>query len=261
MHLLAHITDCIIEHGPVYAFWLYAFERMNGILGSFPTSNHNISVQLMRKFITMQQVTLDQWPEELKSDFATLLDTEHGSLSETMQDSIKQNIKPLPPITEKALPDEEIAKIKSLMLTVYGGKNIQIARLCKSTAAVSFNESIKLAAKNSRYSHCSKVFIDSSLIEINFFIKCIIFVTDQSTNKCTRRTHWLANCTSYLEHPCQLWYGKPTEVWSNSLSSFDVNYFLISSITNRIVYVNAEVNFGRFMGTDNVLIVVPIPFD
>ena len=86
-------------------------------------------------------------------------------------------------------------------------------------------------------------------------------LVEQPTNKCTRHTHWLANCTSYLEHPCQLWYGKPTEVWSNSLSSFDVNYFLISSITNRIVYVNAEVNFGRFMGTDNVLIVVPIPFD
>lgn len=35
MHLVAHITDCIRDHGPVYSFWLYSFERMNGILGSF----------------------------------------------------------------------------------------------------------------------------------------------------------------------------------------------------------------------------------
>ena len=26
MHLLGHITDCMNYHGPVYAFWLYAFE-------------------------------------------------------------------------------------------------------------------------------------------------------------------------------------------------------------------------------------------
>ena len=53
-------------------------------------------------------------------------------------------------------------------------------------------------------------------------------LVEQPTNKCTRHTHWLANCTSYLEHPCQLWYGKPTEVWSNSLSSFDVNYYFLN---------------------------------
>ena len=48
MHLAAHITDCIRDHGPVYAFWLYAFERMNGVLGSFHTSNHDVTIQLMR---------------------------------------------------------------------------------------------------------------------------------------------------------------------------------------------------------------------
>ena len=26
MHLAGHITDCMREHGPVYSFWLYAFE-------------------------------------------------------------------------------------------------------------------------------------------------------------------------------------------------------------------------------------------
>ena len=34
MHLAAHLTDCVRNHGPVYAFWLFAFERMNGIASS-----------------------------------------------------------------------------------------------------------------------------------------------------------------------------------------------------------------------------------
>ena len=29
MHLAAHIIECIKDHGPVYSFWLFAFERMN----------------------------------------------------------------------------------------------------------------------------------------------------------------------------------------------------------------------------------------
>ena len=69
MHLAAHITDCIREHGPVYSYWLYAFERMNGILGSFQTSYHDVSVQLMRKFSSMQQVCIDQWPDEFQDEF------------------------------------------------------------------------------------------------------------------------------------------------------------------------------------------------
>ncbi len=41
MHLAAHLTDCIRKHGPVYGFWLFAFECMNGIAGSFHTNTHN----------------------------------------------------------------------------------------------------------------------------------------------------------------------------------------------------------------------------
>lgn len=73
MHAAGHITDCIKDHGPVYAFWLYAFEKMNDILGSFPTNNHDVTIQLMKKFLSMQDASLDQWPEDLKSEFLPLL--------------------------------------------------------------------------------------------------------------------------------------------------------------------------------------------
>jgi hypothetical protein len=33
IHLSLHISECCRDYGPVYSFWCYAFERMNGILG------------------------------------------------------------------------------------------------------------------------------------------------------------------------------------------------------------------------------------
>ena len=97
--LMAHITDCIRDHGPVYAFWLYAFEHMNGVLGSFQTSNNDITIQLMRKFTSMQSATsLDKWPEEFMDEGHPLFQSyfkESGSLLETVSSEVSVNIQRL----------------------------------------------------------------------------------------------------------------------------------------------------------------------
>lgn len=51
MHMHAHLNKCIYDFGPVYSFWLFSFERENGVLGSIPTNKRDIEVQLMRKFL------------------------------------------------------------------------------------------------------------------------------------------------------------------------------------------------------------------
>src|SRR5579864_1870192 len=33
LHLCLHIADCYQNYGPLYSFWYFSFERMNGILG------------------------------------------------------------------------------------------------------------------------------------------------------------------------------------------------------------------------------------
>ena len=38
MHLHCHIAECVKDFGPIYGFWLFSFERYNGILGSYPTN-------------------------------------------------------------------------------------------------------------------------------------------------------------------------------------------------------------------------------
>ena len=51
IHLHAHLVDCIRDYGPMSSFWLFSFERFNGILGDELTNNRSIEVQLMDRFM------------------------------------------------------------------------------------------------------------------------------------------------------------------------------------------------------------------
>ena len=67
LHLHLHLKDSLLDYGPVYAFWLYSFERFNGVLGNYSTNNKNIEVQLMRKFINQQKAKDIHFPENINT--------------------------------------------------------------------------------------------------------------------------------------------------------------------------------------------------
>ena len=56
LHLHGYLQECFLDYGPSDSFWLFAFERLNGILGLFSTNIQAIEIQLIRKFLSMQQV-------------------------------------------------------------------------------------------------------------------------------------------------------------------------------------------------------------
>ena len=56
MHLHAHILSCIKDYGPIYSFWLFSFERYNGLLGNYRTNQRSVELQLMRMFISDLQI-------------------------------------------------------------------------------------------------------------------------------------------------------------------------------------------------------------
>jgi len=33
IHLALHIPDCCRDYGPIYSYWLFPFERLNGYIG------------------------------------------------------------------------------------------------------------------------------------------------------------------------------------------------------------------------------------
>ena len=54
IHLHCHLKECMLDFGPANAFWLFACERLNGILGAVSTNHHAIEAQLMKKFSSSQ---------------------------------------------------------------------------------------------------------------------------------------------------------------------------------------------------------------
>lgn len=184
---------------------------MNGILGSFQTNNHDISVQLMRK---TQYLSIYNWPEEFNSEFETLFQDrlkESGSLLETnTARSENPEVTPLPPIVEKGFQEHEIERIKEVLHTLHPSP--QVLRLYRSTQAVLFNGFIHLAAKRSRYSNASKIIIQGHLYEINQFVHCSVMVHDAETGNSSIFKHWLISCSPYMNHPCKPWFGYPRGV-------------------------------------------------
>ena len=50
MHFHGHLIECVKDFGSVYSFWLFSFERDNGILGNIPTNKRNIEIKIMNWF-------------------------------------------------------------------------------------------------------------------------------------------------------------------------------------------------------------------
>ena len=94
MYMHSHLADCILDYGPVYSFWLFSFERYNGILGGYSTNNKSVELQLMRKFLRDQLLRDFELPKEYASHFRDLID--RLSLHEsTLSDSYGNDCKKL----------------------------------------------------------------------------------------------------------------------------------------------------------------------
>ena len=72
----------------VYGFWCFSFERYNGILGSLHVNNHQIEVQLMRKFLERHQLGSMSWPGEFSGFREMLSATDKGSLALTKKNNL-----------------------------------------------------------------------------------------------------------------------------------------------------------------------------
>ena len=64
MHLHCHLKEVVNDYGSVYAFWLFAFERCNFIMGNTKTNRRNIEVQLMKQVEKYKQLVSKTWSVE-----------------------------------------------------------------------------------------------------------------------------------------------------------------------------------------------------
>ena len=90
MHMHCHLRSCIEDYGPLHSFWLFAFERYNGILGAIPNNNHCIELQMINRFVIDQFLRNIELPSEFRQELGprfTFINQSNlvGSLAETVQ--------------------------------------------------------------------------------------------------------------------------------------------------------------------------------
>jgi len=73
MHMHGHLIESIRDFGPVYNFWLFSFERYNGLLGSKPNNKKGIEGQIMKRFLRDQSAVSFTYPEENKQQFLSVI--------------------------------------------------------------------------------------------------------------------------------------------------------------------------------------------
>lgn len=113
MHFHCHLRECIMDYGPLHGFWLYAFERYNGILGAMPNNNHSIEVQIMQRFLRNAQTLTTSFPEEFFDEFRPLFPI-HMQVSGSLAESVAFNLD-LP--LETLLSQHECRVTKTLFKT------------------------------------------------------------------------------------------------------------------------------------------------
>ena len=101
MHLHCHLKDIIIDHGPVYSFWCFSFERYNGIMGNIFTNKRSLELQLMRKLMVQRFLDNTKLPSHYQEDFLGLLHSPDASDSSiTQSDSCTlSNMSTIIPVT------------------------------------------------------------------------------------------------------------------------------------------------------------------
>ena len=261
MHLHGHLVDCIYDYGPIYSFWLFAFKRLNGILGAYNTSSHHISLQLMKRFLDHSVLQPESWPTGSDfSEFSSLIRQSHveytfGSLSQSTVEeelSTSHNVKFLPPVTEKGFKPDELAELH----WVKRNEDENLLILYQQCKSIKTSNGKFLASTASRYARSSVVLVQDftkaiRLAEIQFFAKCFI--------EKSYREEILACIKLFASHVCKVWFGAPVQVWSRHFEC-GTTYIPVSFIKCRAVYADIKVDFGRFMGVQAVRVAIPLEY-
>ena len=173
LHLHGHLQECFLDYGPSDSFWLFAFERLNGILGSVSTNNQAIEIQLMRKFLSMEQVFHMLDSGVIDDDLKGILKSANiaqGSLrSHQLSElplleplslsNITSNVcKLVPAVRQNSLQPGEVLSITSILRTYLEESYVKTLLLHEYSHAAIFNNEL-YGSLDSRHANSSLVCI------------------------------------------------------------------------------------------------------
>lgn len=293
MHLHLHLKESLLDYGPVYAFWLFTFERLNGTLGSYSTNNINIEVQIMRKFLNHQKAKDMNFPQEY-SKFCDLLlkcNEASGSLHNTSSPEctlimkhmsnaplneinsfeICESCKMLNPKSKKVFNIDELKNIEIIYKQLYPNKQIECIShfYTYGNKAVLNNEIVGSVFSRNRKASVIGAYwpfegstldcIDYTKLQIGTiqnFIEHKIILKD-SDNTITETNHLFCYIKWLIPHPEHSWFGNSVVVsYLSESNNGPVNYMPIQRLVCRCAHTSMEQEFSS--GTERVHIAIPL---
>ena len=240
MHMSCHLSECVKDYGPLAAFWLFAFERYNGILGKLPNNNRSIEIQSMKRFITDQSILTLPRPHNFKEEFDCLLQVtpDKGSLGNCLGVPMERGRSYLSTQHSIQMPkhyrrcvfsSSDIADLKQLFSKMYyipeqniepntsykrysystiNGKTIGSYRGChRNSSFVIAKWVFELYGSCSPQLTADDVHVDRP-VKVNFIIEHAVSIND------TVHTHVMLSASWFKPHSDVYNYcGKPITVW------------------------------------------------
>lgn len=248
MHLHCHLKNDLFNYGPVYGYWLFSYERYNGILEHFPSNNRSFEIFMMKRFL--REFTLHSslyyLPDDFQSDFSELVtchlqSTQLGSLQMTMNGRFTDLINPgdisdwsVPEIssTQLSFPKVyirsllcnfsqlQLKKVYSLLYPLRNQDDIDISIVFKKYDSVIYN-GVKLSFKKNSIIYATDM---SSLtarpLLLNYFMVHSLKYRD------TYFQHVFASVSWLKVHHKKDHYGKPLEIWWKDLFDSSLDSFV-----------------------------------
>ena len=295
MHLCLHLWECLMDYGPVHAFWCFAFERFNGLLGRYHTNSQAVEVQLMRKFLREQQILSIDTPSEAQDVFNVPNYNSHcsGSLLESFSDPYNETIlklqslarcdingehdfslsesdsyiQLLPPIREGVLTTSQKAKLLDVYKFLYPDINIShfSSFFEHSRCCVMAKEMFTTASSKERSSVVMAVwptesFSDNMEKQVGRIQQIIHHtITIFCSGKLEKRHHIFCFMEWYIKHSQENWYGTSATMCTNiRYTESSCSYLPIQRISDRCAYGNLNITIPPRNSSEEVFVTIPI---
>ena len=278
LHLHGHIQECFFDYGPADAFWLFAFERLNGILGSVSTNHQAIEIQLMRKFLCTQQVLQQLNSGIVDEDLRDMLRSANivkGSLkheqlselplmepmSESNADKLSKLCKLIPPIREACLTCDNVSEINLTMKACFGDSYGKTLMLHEYSSATFFSSEL-YGSLGSLHANSSLVYVGRQYHRPGFvakYLRVTVLLKSNTAPSSNKTVAVFIAAINWLdEHPYRDWFGAPVQVWQKvTHHSMPHTFVLVTDIVCRCAYVSHKVTFSNEL-EEEITAVVPI---
>ena len=231
MHMSCHLRECILDYGPLNHFWLFAFERFNGILGQLPNNNRSIETQMMKRFLADTEVLHMQLPTEFKDDFQELVTFHRNPVGTVGTDMVQPIDGSGESNTDLQIPhnsircvfnSSEIDKLTQFFAGVYSASTaFEISATYSKYSIIGMGGKVYGSYKSR--SQTSSVILaenngETRPARINYFARVSTLVEE------TYYSH-IVLCLSWFKgHAQKNLCGKPVTIWEHDL--FDMCNFL-----------------------------------